>query len=199
MASIREFIGEDNVTEVTWQVGPLVDGKEVVMVYSTDLDTREFYTDSSGRQMLKRTYNEDTAEPAAGNYSPVTTRLEMRPGTEAVSVITDRSQGGSSQHPGEMELMVHRRCVSDDGYGVGEALMEDAYGVGLVARGKHFIRADSLAGARRTQQEKVLTPQLFFLATELTLDQWVEAGPRPYSGVVSDKLPDGVQVRSGVR
>ena len=111
VASIRQYKGQENVTEVTWQVGPLVDGKEVVMVYSTDLDTtREFHTDSNGRQMIKRTYSEDTAEPAAGNYYPVTTRLELRTeDEEAISVITDRSQGGSSLHPGEMELMVHRR------------------------------------------------------------------------------------------
>ena len=110
VASMRQYSGQENVTEVTWQVGPLEDGKEVVMVYSTDLDTREFHTDSNGRQMIKRTYSEDTAEPAAGNYYPVTTRLELRTGEEeAISLITDRSQGGSSLHPGEMELMVHRR------------------------------------------------------------------------------------------
>ena len=112
VASTRRYAGQADVTEVTWQVGPLVDGKEVVMVYNTDLDTREFHTDSNGRQMIKRTYNEDTAEPEAGNYYPVTTRLELRTeAEEAVTVITDRSQGGGSLHPGEMELMVHRRSV----------------------------------------------------------------------------------------
>ena len=109
VASIREYAGQENITEVTWQVGPLVGGKEVVMVYTTDLDTREFHTDSNGRQMIKRIYNEDTAEPEAGNYYPVTTRIELRTEGEVMSVITDRSQGGSSLHPGEMELMVHRR------------------------------------------------------------------------------------------
>ena len=43
---------------------------------------------------------------------------------------------------------------------------------------------------------KVLTPQLFFLATDLGLDQWREAGLRPYSGIVGAKLPDSVQVIS---
>ena len=110
VASIRQYAGMENITEVTWQVGPLEGGKEVVMVYSTELDSGEFHTDSNGRQMVSRTYNEDTAEPAAGNYYPVTTRLELRTEEEeAMSVITDRSQGGSSLHPGEMELMVHRR------------------------------------------------------------------------------------------
>ena len=44
---------------------------------------------------------------------------------------------------------------------------------------------------------KVLTPQLFFLATDLNLDQWTEAGLRPYSGIIGAKLPDNVQVRPG--
>ena len=48
------------------------------------------------------------------------------------------------------------RCVDDDGYGVGEALKEEAYGVGLVARGQHFLYTGANAGARLLQQEKVI-------------------------------------------
>ena len=114
-----------------------------------------------------------------------------------------------------MMMMTMCRCVDDDGYGVGEALQEEAYGVGLVARGQHFLYTGTTTGARLLQQEKVftikitvipndndndvkvLTPQLFFLATDLGLDQWIEAGLRPYSGIIGDKLPDHVQVRSG--
>ena len=51
----------------------------------------------------------------------------------------NESQGGSSLSDGEMELMVHRRLLDDDAFGVGEALNETAFGVGLVARGKHFL------------------------------------------------------------
>ena len=52
------------------------------------------------------------------------------------NVLTDRSQGGSSIDDGWGELMVHRRCLKDDYYGVGEALNEMAYGEGLGARGE---------------------------------------------------------------
>jgi hypothetical protein len=37
--------------------------------------------------------------------------------------------------------MVHRRTFVDDRYGVGEALDEHAFGVPLVARGKHLLFA----------------------------------------------------------
>ena len=35
--------------------------------------------------------------------------------------------------------MVHRRLLYDDHFGVGEALDETQYGVGLVARGRHHL------------------------------------------------------------
>ena len=36
--------------------------------------------------------------------------------------MTDRAEGGSSLHPGQLELMLHRRLFSDDAFGVGEVL-----------------------------------------------------------------------------
>ena len=73
-----------------------------------------------------------------------------------MTVVTDRAQGGASLQEGGLELMVHRwawlgvrgphgmlglsrRCERDDWYGVGEALQEEAYGQGLVARGAHLL------------------------------------------------------------
>ena len=41
-----------------------------------------------------------------------------------------------------MELMLHRRLLVDDHWGVGEALNEMAFGKGLVARGKHYLLFD---------------------------------------------------------
>ena len=41
-----------------------------------------------------------------------------------------------------MELMLHRRLLVDDHWGVGEALNEMAFGTGLVARGKHYLLFD---------------------------------------------------------
>ena len=35
--------------------------------------------------------------------------------------------------------MLHRRLLHDDGFGVEEALNENAYDKGVVARGKHWI------------------------------------------------------------
>lgn len=78
-----------------------------------------FYTDSNGREMLQRvrnhrpTFNFTHPEPISGNYYPVTTRIALKDETKQFSVITDRSQGGTSLHDGEVELMVGLRLLTD--------------------------------------------------------------------------------------
>ncbi len=57
-----------------------------------------------------------------------------------MTILTDRSQGGTSLHEGEAELMLHRRLLYDDAFGVGEALNEEAFGQGLVVKGKHWMQ-----------------------------------------------------------
>ncbi|CAF4198082.1 unnamed protein product, partial [Rotaria magnacalcarata] len=37
-----------------------------------------------------------------------------------LSVITDRVQGGGSIEDGQVEIMLHRRTLTDDGLGVSE-------------------------------------------------------------------------------
>ena len=192
--SSRTYIDQDYV-EVTWQVGPLVDGKEVVMVFNTGLNTSDFYTDANGRQMMRRELNKDSFEKISANYYPVTSRMDLRSdaNNDVVTVISDRSQGGSSLVSGELELMVHRRCLNDDGFGVGEALMEEAFGKGLVARGQHFISSSGLVRSRQLQQEKVLTPQLSIIDTSLTLQDWMKMELSPYTAL-KNQLPQSVQI-----
>lgn len=115
---IRTYAGEKHV-ELDWVVGPIpVDdkvGKEIVSRISTNLDSKGvFYTDSNGREMLKRqrnfrpTWKVMISEPVAGNYYPVTSKISIRDTVkkQSVAVVVDRAQGGSSLKDGEMELMV---------------------------------------------------------------------------------------------
>lgn len=41
-----------------------------------------------------------------------------------MTLMNDRAQGGTSLKEGELELMINRRCLYDDGRGVGQALNE---------------------------------------------------------------------------
>ncbi|XP_049819132.1 lysosomal alpha-mannosidase [Aethina tumida] len=208
---IRIYKDEDFI-EFDFIAGPINTddgfGKEMVIRYSTNIDSKgEFYTDSNGREMIYRkknwraTYNYTNDEPQAGNYYPINAKIMIRDDKKQFAVLTDRSEGGSSLHDGEVELMIHRALLNDDGKGVGEALNEQEHGQGLIARVSHFVTLGykTLGDGKRSMsaierdiaQRKLLQPLMFFpsgkilqkehtfLNTELpknvhllTLDNW---------------------------
>jgi hypothetical protein len=112
-------------------------GKEVVLKFATAVQSKgTFYTDSNGREMVKRIRNGRgpsypplvSNEPVAQNYYPVNSMIALDDGRNELVAVTDVSMGGSSMHDGELELMVHRRCLSDDHRGVQEPLNETMCG-----------------------------------------------------------------------
>lgn len=121
---------KERYLEFEWLVGPVpIDdnvGKEIISRFFTVMKTNgEFYTDSNGREMLKRkrnfreTWKVDLKESIAGNYYPVTTKIAIEDKVHRLAVLTDRAQGGSSIFDGTVELMIHRRLLHDDAFGVG--------------------------------------------------------------------------------
>lgn len=92
-------------------------GMEVISHFKTQLrNDGIFYTDSNGRRMMKRrlnyrpTWNVTIEDPVSGNYYPVTSRIYIEDASQGqqVSILTDRSQGGTSLRDGEVELMVSK-------------------------------------------------------------------------------------------
>lgn len=90
-------------------------GKEIVTRYSSNLETaKTFYTDSNGREMLKRvrnyrsTWDLKLEEPISGNYYPVTSKIALKDEKKQLklNVLVDRAQGGTSLQDGTIELMV---------------------------------------------------------------------------------------------
>ncbi|XP_062109674.1 alpha-mannosidase-like [Humulus lupulus] len=73
-----------------------------------------FYTDSNGRDFLKRVrdYREDwslsVTQPVAGNYYPLNLGIFMADKKSELSVLVDRATGGASIAGGQLELMLHR-------------------------------------------------------------------------------------------
>ncbi|KAL6642500.1 hypothetical protein ACP70R_020681 [Stipagrostis hirtigluma subsp. patula] len=170
--------------EVEYTIGPIpIDddvGKEVITRLTANMVTNStFYTDSNGRDFLKRVrnYREDwelqVTQPVAGNYYPVNLGVYIADGKYELSVLVDRAVGASSIQDGQLEIMLHRRILKDDGRGVGEPLDEvvcvDQDCEGLTARGTYYVNVDKLGhGAhwRRTFGQQVYSPFLLAFTHE---------------------------------
>ncbi|CAJ1787433.1 unnamed protein product [Sphenostylis stenocarpa] len=208
----RLYKGKEHV-EVEFIVGPIPiedgTGKEVSTRISTTMETNKtFYTDSNGRDFIKRIrdyrtdWDLEVNQPAAGNYYPINLGIYMEDSKTEFSVLVDRSIGGSSLQDGQIELMVHRRLLLDDSRGVAEALNEtDCVGDdcrGLTVQGKYYYRIDPLGeGAkwRRTFGQEIYSPLLLAFAEKDDKDDWRNSHVLTFSGIDSSyALPDNIAV-----
>ncbi|XP_037910288.1 lysosomal alpha-mannosidase isoform X2 [Hermetia illucens] len=183
---IRVYKNENHI-EFEWMIGPIpIDdgvGKEIVTRFDSDIKSNGvFFTDSNGREEIRRKRNErDTWTPnllekVAGNYYPLTAKIAIEDQKTRMAVLVDRAQGGSSLKDGSIEIMIHRRLLHDDAFGVEEALNETAFGSGLIVRGQHYLVLGPPTGGipstkaqeRFLQMEKLLPNWLFFS----NADQW---------------------------
>ncbi|XP_043724653.1 probable alpha-mannosidase At5g13980 isoform X2 [Telopea speciosissima] len=196
--------------EVEFSVGPIpVDdgiGKEIITQITTTMDSNKtFYTDSNGRDFIKRIRDSRTDwdlqvnQPIAGNYYPINLGIYMVDNRTEFSVLVDRSVGGSSVVDGQVELMLHRRLLHDDSRGVAESLNEQVCILdectGLIIQGNFYLRIDPLGeGAkwRRSAGQEIYSP--FLLAfTEQVEGNWTSSHVSTFSGVdPSYNLPDNV-------
>ncbi len=194
--------------EVEWIVGPVpIDdqiGKEIILRYDTDIKSQgKYYTDANGREVLQRTrdyrptWNYTGDEPISGNYYPINSRIWIKEDNRQFTVLTDRSEGGASINDGPVEIMIHRRTLSDDSLGIGEALNESAYGQGLVVRGKHLLIVEQPASSallhRVTAQRLYMHPLATFGLTQQTYADYSAAFRQTWSGL-NDTLPLNVHL-----
>ncbi|XXG75009.1 hypothetical protein AAC387_Pa07g3602 [Persea americana] len=181
---VTRLYKEKDHAEVEFTIGPIpMDdgvGKEIITRMTANMATdRTFYTDSNGRDFLKRVrdYREDwplvVHQPVAGNYYPINSGIFMTDGKSEFSVLVDRAVGGASIQDGELEVMLHRRMIYDDGRGVGEALDETVcvgdICEGLTVRGNYYININKLgSGARwrRTVGQEIYSPLLLSFTHE---------------------------------
>ncbi|KAK7930611.1 hypothetical protein WMY93_007006 [Mugilogobius chulae] len=178
-SQVVRLYSSSRTLELEWTVGPVpIDddlGKEVITRIDTSIKSGGvFYTDSNGRELLKRkkdfrpTWDLKQSEPIAGNYYPINSRAFIMDEENQLTVVTDRSQGGSSIQNGSLEIMLHRRLLYDDVRGVAEPLNEtsDLFPEGLVVRGSLLLSLDPPKSAadkhRPLGQEMVLQPLLSF-------------------------------------
>ncbi|XP_075661819.1 putative alpha-mannosidase At5g13980 [Castanea sativa] len=207
----RVYKGKEHV-EVEFMVGPIpIDdgiGKEIVTQITTTLkNNKMFYTDSSGRDFIERIrdYRKDwdleVNEPIAGNYYPINLGIYIKDNSTELSVLVDRSVGGSSIKDGQLELMLHRRLVQDDSRGVIEQLNETVCisntCTGLTVVGKYYLRIDPLGeGAkwRRSFGQEIYSP-LLVAFTEQDGHDWTKLHVPTFHGMdPSYNLPENVAI-----
>jgi lysosomal alpha-mannosidase len=206
---IRVSPNSDTI-EFDWVIGPIpVEdkiGKEYITRFNIDgfKTDNTFYTDANGRQIVKRmkdhrdTWKLNVTEPVAGNYYPVNSRIFVRDVNKGyqMTVLTDRTQGGTSMSDGTIELMVHRRLLHDDAFGVSEALSEPGVdGKGLVIRGVHKLLISKINEAhvhRDLGISMYLEPQVFF-TTYSDVADYVSKYQTQWSGL-KNPLPANVHL-----
>ncbi|XP_056689523.1 alpha-mannosidase At3g26720 isoform X2 [Spinacia oleracea] len=207
----RVYKGKEHA-EIEFTIGPIpIDdgaGKEIVTQIKTTMNTNgTFYTDSNGRDFIKRIrdhradWDLEVSQAIAGNYYPINVGVYVEDGKKELSVLVDRAIGGSSIMDGQIELMLHRRLLHDDSRGVGEVLNETVCAFddckGLVIKGKYFIRIDPIGeGAkwRRSVGQEIYSPLILAFA-EQDGDDWMSSHVPTFSGFASSySLPDNVAI-----
>ncbi|KAI5054059.1 hypothetical protein GOP47_0031048, partial [Adiantum capillus-veneris] len=206
----RLYKGKD-YAELEYVIGaiPIEDdvGKDVIIRFTSSVGSdTSFYTDSNGRDFIKRIrdYRTDwkleVNEPVAGNYYPVNLGMYLTDSKNEFSLLVDRAVGGASLKNGELELMLHRRLVYDDNRGVGEPLNEmvcvGSSCEGLTVQGKLFLHVNpSGKGSRwrRSVGQQVYSPLQLAFTTLGHNESWLKTGFPSFSGMSNNyNLPENV-------
>ena len=139
-----------------------------------------FYTDSNGLEMQKRILNYrpswtlDTSENVTSNYYPINSAISIQDknSKRRLTVMNDRSQGGTSVEPGTVELMQNREAPTDDVKGVGEPLREvNEYGKGIRVKSTYYVQicdGEKRLPLQRNAQHKINDPANYFFNFNMT-------------------------------
>jgi hypothetical protein len=107
-------------------------------------------------------------------------------------LLTDRSQGGSSIVDGQFEVMMHRRCLVDDGRGVGEPLNET---VPILTHQKLIYSPVQQAASRyRNLTEQLQNPVLLFFSTTDDINLWTNSYKSSFAPLKPEALPKSVKI-----
>ncbi|KAN0028185.1 hypothetical protein ACTFIV_010018 [Dictyostelium citrinum] len=194
---IEEIIGPIDISDGI--------GKEVVSRYTTSFATDQtWYTDSQGMEMQKRitnyrpSWNLTVVQPTSGNYVPVNAIAYIQDPDQALqlTIVTDRSRGCASLRDGQLDMMMHRRTLKDDGRGVGQPMNESTQIVTTSKLIIHDIR--SYAQSHYRPAALALSHPLFpmFTTTQQSSNDWNSQYQGVYSPMASTSLPNGLKIQT---
>ncbi|EFA84943.1 alpha-mannosidase [Heterostelium album PN500] len=194
--------------EVEETVGPIdiADGlgKEVITRFNTSLNTNNtWYSDSNGMEMVQRiidyrfSWEYVNVQPVAGNYVPLNaiTYIQDTEQQLQLTFLTDRSRSCASLGNGELEMMLHRRTLMDDGRGVGEPMNESTQIITTTKIVFHPIgnAAQQYYRPRALEHAHPLYPM--FTTTQQSNNVWNSQYQGSYSPLNFD-LPEGIRLHT---
>lgn len=207
---VRLTVGSPTI-EFEYTVGPIPfedgQGKEIVTRFSSSIQSNgTWYTDSNGREWQQRirnfrpTWKWNPTQPIAGNYYPCNVGMWLADQTNAMSILNDRSQGCTSLVDGQLEYMVHRRTLMDDGRGVGQPINETGLsGNGLITTGIHYLSlapTSEIAAVTRPLQSRVYSYlHQAYAPLTTTVSKWLSNHNTQFTAI-NTPLPQNVELVS---
>ncbi|XP_022200553.2 alpha-mannosidase 2 [Nilaparvata lugens] len=112
-------------TMVNLATAEINENTELFLKLKTDIKNGNppvFYSDSNGFQTQRR--QKVCGAGIESNFYPSTTCVYIEDEKTRLSVLTEQSHGVSSNHQGQIEMMMDRRLHNDDGRGMGEGVLD---------------------------------------------------------------------------
>ena len=191
---------------VTYGIPLTGQGKELTVNWqSYDINNNNtFYTDSNALEMQERvlnyrpTWTVETNQNVTANYYPVNSAIAIVDEEKnlQMTIMNDRSQGGTVLKNGRVELMQNRRLFFDDDRGVEEALNEtDSFGNGITVPATyhlHLFDRTVEESAQRYIQMMVDEPLQYFFTFNWTKSE--EAATRDHLNLLMQPHHDHKQL-----
>ncbi|KAF8382424.1 aman-2 [Pristionchus pacificus] len=138
-----EITNEIDITERMQNV-------EVAMKIESSVDSADsIYTDLNGMQMIRRRRQLDRL-PLQAHYYPMPGAAFVESAEERLSLMGAQALGVASLKPGELEVMLERRLLQDDGRGLQQGVMDNLRTV------SHFrLMVERMGGERSAEDERM--------------------------------------------
>ncbi|KAG5682693.1 hypothetical protein PVAND_012028 [Polypedilum vanderplanki] len=123
---LDDVISINNVIDFEdFQMGNMKDKEMIMRIKSSTAnidveEEREFFTDLNGFQFQPRKTTRKLE--IEGNYYPITSLIFIQDEIQRLSLLTTHAQGATSSDHGVIEVMLDRKIMMDDGYGMGEGI-----------------------------------------------------------------------------
>jgi hypothetical protein len=183
----------------------------VVGVASTDGAAGQpvMWTDDNGLEFVRRTTNLAQPEAIPSNFYPISAAAFIRDESTSsstssaslggatkrqLSVLTERAHGAASLATGELEVMLHRRCDSNDNKGNGENLDETDH---ITTSMMLLIGdvAETAPALRRLSIEQNFAPTALFAPTR-SVSAYKATSTTQFGKLLAAPLPPNVHLLS---